>query len=269
MSPDPKPGLSGDSIPGALFCAADVAFTGYNARRALHSADTRMEEARFGQATALRDPARPDGYYNRVIGMGQGDRTQLAKMQAWYGELDLPCRITLGPTDSQLSQTLGEQGFIAESQDAFLALPCDEVEEPERRIEIRLATSMDLDHVFDLWQSPGDPRVDDPVRDRRRSAQMDPSFRIYLAHLDQRPVAMATTFSHRGLAWLGNASTLVDFRGRGCQSALLRRRMWDARECGSKWVLTDAERGSTSYRNAERAGLRPSFVTTTFSDRST
>lgn len=252
------------------FVEADIAFTRYNARRALQDSDTRMEQRRFGDATALRDKARTDAYYNRVIGMSPRDVDRLPDMIAWFAELSLPCRITLDdtPPEQQLKRELEQRGFVEESQDAFLSLRCSEVGEPEPQIEVRQATSTDLDDVFDLWQEPGLPQVEDAVRNVRRAAQMDAHFVIYLAHLNRRPVAMGTLFQHGALAWLGNANTLPAFRGRGCQSALLRRRMWDARQRGLEWVITDAELGSTSYRNAERAGLRPSFITTTLNDPS-
>jgi hypothetical protein len=49
-------------------------------------------------------------------------------------------------------------------------------------------------------------------------------------------------------------------RGRGCQSALLSRRIADAAAAGCDSVASLAEFGSGSHRNLERAGLRVAFT---------
>jgi GNAT superfamily N-acetyltransferase len=47
-----------------------------------------------------------------------------------------------------------------------------------------------------------------------------------------------------------------DYRGRGCQAALLRRRIDDAAAAGCELVASQLPFGSGAQRNVERAGLR-------------
>ena len=63
-----------------------------------------------------------------------------------------------------------------------------------------------------------------------------------------------------GLGYLANAATLPAMRGRGCQTALLARRIADAAAAGCDTIASLAEFGSGSQRNLERAGLRVAYT---------
>ena len=75
-----------------------------------------------------------------------------------------------------------------------------------------------------------------------------------------------------GIAEFGIAATLETARGRGCQLALLHRRILDAAEAGCHTLFVETgervpDRPSASYRNILRAGfeeayLRPNWTTT-------
>jgi GNAT superfamily N-acetyltransferase len=95
-------------------------------------------------------------------------------------------------------------------------------------------------------------------------------WRLYLALDGDTPAAAAAMFVHEGAAWLDWAATLPEFRRRGAQSLLMRRRMLDALDLGCRVMFTEtgeAEGGDPqhSYRNILRAGfetahLRENFV---------
>ena len=87
-----------------------------------------------------------------------------------------------------------------------------------------------------------------------------PGWRLYLARVDGLPAATAALTVEGGLGYLANASTLPAMRGRGCQSALVARRIADAAAAGCDMVASLAEFGSGSQRNLERAGLRVAFT---------
>lgn len=87
-----------------------------------------------------------------------------------------------------------------------------------------------------------------------------PGWRLYLARVDGVPAASAALTIDAGLGYLANAATLPAMRGRGCQTALLARRIADAATAGCDTVVSLAEFGSGSQRNLERAGLRVAFT---------
>ena len=92
----------------------------------------------------------------------------------------------------------------------------------------------------------------------------------YLAYDGERPVASAVMVTDERVAWLGFASTLPEARGRGAQSALIARRILDARTAGCSFCAAETdeqtpERQARSYQNILRAGfevgyLRPNFL---------
>ena len=98
-------------------------------------------------------------------------------------------------------------------------------------------------------------------------------WRCYVARLDGEPQACAAMSIHDGIAEFGIAATLETARGRGCQLALLHRRILDAAEAGCDTLFVETgervpDRPSASYRNILRAGfeeayLRPNWTATT------
>jgi GNAT superfamily N-acetyltransferase len=95
-----------------------------------------------------------------------------------------------------------------------------------------------------------------------------PSWRLYLALDGEEPVAAAALFrSVRDpeVAQLNFAGTLEGHRGRGAQSALVARRLAEAREAGARWIVTETDeelpdRPNPSYRNMVRLGLPVRYV---------
>ena len=87
-----------------------------------------------------------------------------------------------------------------------------------------------------------------------------PGWRLYLARVDGVAGASAALTIGDGLGYLANAATVPAMRGRGCQTALLARRIADAAAEGCDTIASLAEFGSGSQRNLERAGLRVAYT---------
>lgn len=92
-----------------------------------------------------------------------------------------------------------------------------------------------------------------------------PDWRCYLALLDGEPQACAAMLLDGEVAELGIAATLEGGRRRGCQLALLRRRVEDAAAAGVRtlFVETGARvpgRPQASYANILRAGFEEAYL---------
>ncbi len=90
-------------------------------------------------------------------------------------------------------------------------------------------------------------------------------WRCYAALIDGEAQACAAMHVHGDLAEFGPAATLEPARGRGCQLALLHRRILDAIDAGCEtfWVETGErvpDKPSTSYRNILRAGFEEAYL---------
>jgi hypothetical protein len=86
-----------------------------------------------------------------------------------------------------------------------------------------------------------------------------------MAFDDERPVAGAAMFVKDGSAWFGVAGTVAEARNRGAQTALLARRLHDAKRLGCSWVTAETspetpERRNPSYHNMLRVGLRVAYL---------
>jgi hypothetical protein len=72
-------------------------------------------------------------------------------------------------------------------------------------------------------------------------------------------------FLHERIAEFGIAATLEPARGRGCQLALLHRRILDAAAAGCHTLFVETgeripDRPSASYRNILRAGFEEAYL---------
>jgi GNAT superfamily N-acetyltransferase len=82
-----------------------------------------------------------------------------------------------------------------------------------------------------------------------------PGYVRYGAWVDGRLAGVASFRCDDGLGLLTGATTLPQFRGRGVQTALLRRRLADARAAGCELALMTVQPGSKSQENGQRQGF--------------
>jgi GNAT superfamily N-acetyltransferase len=90
-------------------------------------------------------------------------------------------------------------------------------------------------------------------------------WRCYMASVEGTPRACAAMLVDGGIAEFGIAATLESARGRGCQRALLRRRIADAAAAGCDTLFVETGeripgRPSASYRNILRAGFEEAYL---------
>jgi GNAT superfamily N-acetyltransferase len=90
-------------------------------------------------------------------------------------------------------------------------------------------------------------------------------WRCYVARIDGEAQGCAAMLIEDGIAEFGVAATLAGARGRGCQTALLHRRIDDAAEAGCHTLFVETgervpDRPSASYRNILKAGFEEAYL---------
>ena len=90
-------------------------------------------------------------------------------------------------------------------------------------------------------------------------------WRCYVARVEGEAQACAATLIVGEVAEFGIAATLEEARGRGCQTALLHRRIRDAAEAGCRTLFVETgervpDRPSGSYRNILKAGFEEAYL---------
>jgi GNAT superfamily N-acetyltransferase len=117
---------------------------------------------------------------------------------------------------------------------------------------------------FDLPSWAADFFAHLPGRDR---------WRCYAARIDGEAQSCAAMLIEEGVAEFGVAATLEGARGRGCQTALLHRRICDAAEAGCRTLFVETgervpDRPSASYRNILKAGFEEVYLRPNWQRRS-
>lgn len=92
-----------------------------------------------------------------------------------------------------------------------------------------------------------------------------PGWRHYVAFDGDVPAAMAALYVTETYGYLGPAATHPDYRRRGAQSALIARRIRDARALGCQYLVTETaedrpDHPAPSYRNMRRFGFNVAYV---------
>ncbi|HEX5591824.1 MAG TPA: GNAT family N-acetyltransferase [Solirubrobacterales bacterium] len=100
-----------------------------------------------------------------------------------------------------------------------------------------------------------------------------PGWRCYVARVEGKAQACAAMRIEDGVAEFGIAATLEEARGRGCQTALLHRRICDAAAAGCHTLFVETgervpDRPSASYRNILKAGFEEAYLRPNWQRRS-
>jgi GNAT superfamily N-acetyltransferase len=91
-----------------------------------------------------------------------------------------------------------------------------------------------------------------------------PGWRHYFVLDGDRAIAAGALYVEGDVAWAGLGGTLPEDRRRGAQTALLARRVRDARADGARWITSwttaeSADRPNQSLRNMKRLGFEVSY----------
>ncbi|MDK1361034.1 GNAT family N-acetyltransferase [Arthrobacter sp. zg-Y1219] len=220
---------------------------------------------RFGQVSATRLPVLPDAApYNKARGLSLDDRCRLDDITAFYAETGQRPRLEVWAGDdcAELQACLSGNGLAPAAVAVTLhARPCRTA--PGLPPGVRVA-EVDRDDQNYLDVLSRGYSMESASAEARRVFGIEhstPGLRRYLATVDGEPAAAAALFSHGNLSLFVGAATLPAFRRRGCQSALIHRRLADASETSDLTVAT-ATVGSASSGNLERHGFAVTHLRT-------
>jgi hypothetical protein len=231
--------------------------------RAARNRELGAAQARFGQVTATRLAALPGhAAYNKARGFSHEDGDRLAEICDFFAAAAVPpvIEVWAGDASAALGQRLARAGFYAAEVNATLAAVAGRPV-PARgagtEADVREVMADDdtvyLDTLFEGYGLGGDEsRLS---RMMMAAEHRSPRLRRYLAYQDGRPAAAGGLLYTAGRqCYLAGAATVPDLRGRGSQSALIRRRLRDAAAAADQVVVTTAF-GSSSQANLERRGF--------------
>jgi len=199
---------------------------------------------------------------NRVYGLGADDMSGLDDLLRFYRADGLPFSLTVlhGGMSEALFARLTSAGLWSAGSGTVPAIvpeaPADEGAAPN--VTVRRSGPEEKELYLDLFQQAfvGREEADPEYRPIQWAEDSLPGGARYIAEFDGKPVAMASFPISDGVGYFGTGGVLPEYRRRGIQMALIRRRLADAPALGCDLVLGGGSMGTTTYRNFERAGLR-------------
>jgi GNAT superfamily N-acetyltransferase len=216
---------------------------------------------RFGAAEASIHPRLPDvDFMNMVMGLYPEDAAELDAILSFYADAGVRPWLELPPAPG--FEALGEPLAGAGGRPVgFHTMLYGASRATERDARVREARPEEAGEFADvLLRGHGAP--DDASRAHIVAWAQRDDARMYVAEVDGRIGAAGALVLHDDVAYLANASTLPDCRGRGLQTGLIAARIDAAARAGLPLVSSQAAWSSPSQRNLERAGLRIAYTKT-------
>ncbi|WP_100448541.1 GNAT family N-acetyltransferase [Glycomyces xiaoerkulensis] len=211
---------------------------------------------RFGASVATRLPVLPQRVpYNKVRGYRSADHRMFDEVIGFYADTDVrpALEVWAGDATTGLHRALLDAGLAPAAPTVTLhARPAPAA--PGSAVvvqEVGLGDERYLDVLYGGYEA-----LASEVTFRKVLAieHATPGLRRYVALVDGHPAAAGALFTHGGVSYFAGAATLPDFRRRGCQAALINRRLADARE-ESDLVVVTAAYASPSHDNLARHGF--------------
>ena len=200
------------------------------------------------------------GYFNAIRGLGVGGEDELDQALTWFRQHNRACSVFVTPFDANehLLQHLSECGLRPNGfMSVMYGVPAP-AEAPPLAVTVQPVRTSDMEPFLSLWLPSASEHDPDFLRVLGKAEFTD--WQCYVASVSGQPAAIAGLYVRDGVGVMGSGNTLLEFRQRGCQTALLRQRIADAAAAGCDLVLSQTLPNSTSQRNIERSGLRTAYT---------
>jgi len=205
----------------------------------------------------------------RAVGLGL-DRPftadDLDQVEKFYRSHEAPSQVDLCPLhDAAVFEMCKERGYAAAELNNVLYRRLDPNEEfpaGPAGCEIRSGVLEEAEIAAEIVERAFFPEgAPEPYRGLVTPLYQIDGASVVVATVESRMVACGVGLimpDHR-VAGMFGAGTIVEFRGRGLQTALLRTRMAAAARAGCEYAVVVTQGGSTSQRNCERLGFRVAY----------
>ncbi|MFD1738179.1 hypothetical protein ACFSCX_16755 [Bacillus salitolerans] len=246
--------------------AFELELTKFNSKRALSEEVKQLEVLEVGNCKVLIDTKSPKSmYYNRVKGFSLEDKDQLHKILAIYEKENISPCFDMSPlhVNNEIANILTENGFMLSDQLVFLKWSQDQPyfsNYNQKALTISEITKDNVKELIQLIVNSNDLKLSDDVIHRQSHYFYQPNFKNYIAYVDNNPAALASIFIHQNKAYFANAYTFPEFRGKGCQHALLHHRLMVTKQLGISMVYSDVEFGSISHNNLRKFAFQQLYM---------
>lgn len=193
----------------------------------------------------------------------------LDQIEAFLGERGAPVFHEVSPlTDPSLMELLSTRGYRPIELTSVMYRELDKLIGKRDRnadLKTRVITPNEVElwarTSADGWRSEHEALGEFMFNFGSVSAQCSGSF-PYIADLNGHPIATGMLFIYDDVCMLAGASTVIDGRNQGAQTALLEDRLEFAASSGCKLAIMGAAPGSQSQKNAQKNGFHIAYTRT-------
>ena len=219
---------------------------------------------KFGSAIAVKYLNGGFIHASRVFGLGMDDLGSLDAILCFYREDGLRCDFHLNDQsiEPETARRLAEKSlFVTSPISTQYGVPAA-APPPPSGVTVRRADGAAREECFQLFMDVFEvpPEEREGILRTERLENSLPGSRLYIASVDGVPAAAASMDIRDGIGHLTAGATLPPFRRRGCQAALIQRRLADAMEEDCDLTVGNAAPYSSSRQNLERAGMRTAVL---------
>ncbi|SDX89746.1 hypothetical protein [Paenibacillus sp. CF384] len=243
---------------------------------------SKNSSTRIGTSVALADPGTPIYEFNRVLGLGSDNPVSQAELEpaiAWMNEhaapsyaLQIAPAARLGTFEEQVQANGFNRtgnGLAKFYRDARAA----ESHPQPSSIEVKLVIPHHAaDFGYAVQAGFGLPASVIPWF---TALVGRPKWNVYVAYDGHLPVACGAMFMDHNWAWFGIDATVSEYRGRGAQNAIIKRRITDGIDAGVIGFTAETgqpsegeENQNKSYCNYQRAGFTRQYIRPNYVNRS-
>jgi GNAT superfamily N-acetyltransferase len=204
---------------------------------------------------------------NHIVGTGlYGPVTlnDVEHVEEFYRSRGVPCEIVLSPlADPSLRGLLAPRGYRITEFNSVLIRPLEgcALVPPADGITVERVTA-ETEQTWDQVIARGFAEYGPLPENLFAAFATLPDSLNFLARVDGAPAGggMGAIMREAGVAALFGTATVPEFRGRGVQTALINRRLWEAAQHGCEYAVVSTMPGSGSQRNMERRGFRVAYT---------
>lgn len=245
----------------------DTLWSRLTAIREINGNPMGVEIQKFGNATAFSVKNIPGSSFNTVKGLEDGDEQHVEKIIQFYKQKDIPVRFDLTPAhaSTDLLTYLNKLGFYQLDFHTSLYRPVkseliEEIIEPEISIRELKEDEFDIFAGIYIQSFQMLAFLKSAVAQNNKILYNNNNWTFYLASINNKPAGIGVLFIKDRVATLAAAATIPSLRNNGIHSALIKKRICQARLEQCDLIVGQAKFGSISQNNMERAGMRIGYI---------
>jgi ribosomal protein S18 acetylase RimI-like enzyme len=213
-----------------------------------------------GHSTAFLVEASQSQFFNKALGFGIEHIDYIDALLDFYHSNDKMCTVEIIPLPEydDLLLALAKKGLYNSGYTVMLYKSLENITPNlSSKLQINRVQKEDSSLLADIHVTGFEFQGDDAQQEHLivKEGYNNEKFKSYIAKSEGVSIGAGTLFVHKDIGVLFGGATVPQYRGKGCQRALLEYRINEAMNLGCKLLVSHTNTYSASQRNLERVGF--------------